>query len=165
MLLQEQRTVYIKVDVIQSSGLLLDSTVLDETWALSRASNKPLYAFALLWTSYSLSFGDSDSGHNRLRLCCFLRIAIFILTPHRRTFADFCLVIVVLTGIEKLDIWSRMRFKDVCLMLITILWSICIMSTCWRSFSECHCYAQCPSPQNWENKTSTAMQKHKGVDC
>ena len=25
---------------------------------------KPLYAFALLWTSYSLSFGDSDSGHN-----------------------------------------------------------------------------------------------------
>ena len=26
--------------------------------------NKPLYAFALLWTSYSLSFGDLDSGHN-----------------------------------------------------------------------------------------------------
>ena len=26
-----------------------------------------------------------------------------------------------------------------------------------------HCYAQSPSPQNWENKTSTAMQKHKGV--
>ena len=25
------------------------------------------------------------------------------------------------------------------------------------------CYAQSPSPQNWENKTSTAMQKHKGV--
>ena len=24
---------------------------------------KHLYAFALLWTSYSLSFGDSDSGH------------------------------------------------------------------------------------------------------
>ena len=64
MLLQEQRTVYIKVDVIQSSGLLSDSTVLDETWALTRASNKPLYAFALLWRSYSLSFEDSDSGHN-----------------------------------------------------------------------------------------------------
>ena len=42
-----------------------DSTVLDETWALTRVSNKPLYAFALLWTSYSLSFGDSDSGHNK----------------------------------------------------------------------------------------------------
>ena len=66
MLLQEQRTICIKVDVIQSSGLLSDSTVLDETWALTRASNKPLYAFALLWTSYSLSFGDSDSGHNNL---------------------------------------------------------------------------------------------------
>ena len=64
MLLQKQRTVCIKVDVIQSSGLLLDSTVLDETWALARASNKPLYAFALLWTSYSLSFRDLDSGHN-----------------------------------------------------------------------------------------------------
>ena len=25
------------------------------------------------------------------------------------------------------------------------------------------CYAQSPSPQNWENKTSTAMQKHKRV--
>ena len=44
MLLQEQRTVCIKVDVIQSLGLLLDSTVLDPT----RASNKSLYAFALL---------------------------------------------------------------------------------------------------------------------
>ena len=64
MLLQGQRTICIKVDVIQSSGLLSDSTVLDETWALTRASNKPLYAFALLWMSYSLSFGDSDSGHN-----------------------------------------------------------------------------------------------------
>ena len=40
MLLQEQRTVCIKVDVIQSSGLLSDSTVLDETRALARASNK-----------------------------------------------------------------------------------------------------------------------------
>ena len=79
MLLQKQRTVCIKVDVIQSSGPLSDSAVLDETWALARAGNKPLYAFALLWTSYSLSFGNSDSGHNRLRLCCFLRIAIFIL--------------------------------------------------------------------------------------
>ena len=79
MLLQKQRTVCIKVDVIQSSGPLSDSTVLDETWVLARAGNKPLYAFALLWTSYSLSFGNSDSGHNRLRLCCFLRIAIFIL--------------------------------------------------------------------------------------
>ena len=26
-----------------------DSTVLDETWVLARAGNKPLYAFALLW--------------------------------------------------------------------------------------------------------------------
>ena len=64
MLLQKQRTVCIKVYVIQSSGLLSDSTVLDETWALTRASNKPLSAFALLWMSYSLSFGDSDSGHS-----------------------------------------------------------------------------------------------------
>ena len=64
MLLQKQRIICIKVDVIQSSGLLSDSTVLDETWALTRASNKPLYAFALLWTSYSLSFGDSDSEYN-----------------------------------------------------------------------------------------------------
>ena len=64
MLLQEQKTVCTKVDVIQSSGLLSDSTVLDETRALTRASNKPLYAFALLWRSYSLSFEDSDSGHN-----------------------------------------------------------------------------------------------------
>ena len=68
MLLQEQKTICIKVDVIQSSGLLSDSTVLDETWALSQASNKPLYAFALLWMSYSLSFGDSDFGHNKLFL-------------------------------------------------------------------------------------------------
>ena len=29
--------------------------------------------------------------------------------------------------------------------------------------SRIYCYAQCLSPQNWENKTSTAMQKHKGV--
>ena len=64
MLLQEQKTVCTKVDVIQSSGLLSDSTVLDETWALTQASHKPLYAFALLWMSYSLSFGDSDFGHN-----------------------------------------------------------------------------------------------------
>ena len=28
---------------------------------------------------------------------------------------------------------------------------------------ETDCYAQSPSSQNWENKTSTAMQKHKGV--
>ena len=49
MLLQKQRTVCIKVDVIQSSGPLSDSTVLDETWVLARAGNKPLYAFALLW--------------------------------------------------------------------------------------------------------------------
>ena len=46
------------------SGLLLSSTVLDVTGALARASSKPVYAFALLWTSYSLSFGDSDTGHN-----------------------------------------------------------------------------------------------------
>ena len=43
------------------SGLLFYSTELD----VARASNKPLYAFALLWMSYSLSFGDSDTGHNR----------------------------------------------------------------------------------------------------
>ena len=67
MLLQKQRTVCIKVYVIQSKGPLSDSTVLDKTWALARASNKPLYAFALLWTSYSLSFGDSDTGHNSLQ--------------------------------------------------------------------------------------------------
>ena len=64
MLLQKQRTICIKVYVIQNWGPLSDSTVLDETWALAQASNKPLYAFALLWMSYSLSFGDSDSGHN-----------------------------------------------------------------------------------------------------
>ena len=52
-------------------GSRQDSTALDETWALARASNKPLYAFALLWTSYSLSFGDSDSGHNILLLIFF----------------------------------------------------------------------------------------------
>ena len=51
----------------RARGSHQDSTVLDETWALARASNKPLYAFALLWTSYSLSFGDSDTGHNRVR--------------------------------------------------------------------------------------------------
>ena len=47
MLLQEQRTVCIKVDVIQSSGLLSDSTVLDETWVLARAGNKPLLCFCI----------------------------------------------------------------------------------------------------------------------
>ena len=46
----------------RARGSRQDSTALDETWAL--ASNKPLHAFALLWTSYSPSFGDSDSGHN-----------------------------------------------------------------------------------------------------
>ena len=46
------------------SGLLFSSTVLDVTRALARASNKPLYAFALLWMSYSLSSGDSDTVHN-----------------------------------------------------------------------------------------------------
>ena len=65
MLLQKQRTICIKVYVIQNSGLLSDSTVLDEMWALTQASNKPLYAFALLWTSHYLSFGDSDSGRNK----------------------------------------------------------------------------------------------------
>ena len=30
---------------------------------------------------------------------------------------------------------------------------------------NCTCYAQSPSPQNWENKMFTAMQKHKGVYC
>ena len=46
------------------SGLLFYSTVSDVTGARACASNKPLYAFALLWMSYSLSFGDSDTGHN-----------------------------------------------------------------------------------------------------
>ena len=81
MLLQEQRTFCIKVDVIQSSGLLSDSTVLDETWALTRASNKPLYAFALLWTSYSLSFGDSDSGHNTIPWTAVLSLAEDTVNP------------------------------------------------------------------------------------
>ena len=59
------RTACIKAAVSQSSGLSRqDSTVLDERGALARASNKPLYAFALLWTSHSLSFGDSDFRHN-----------------------------------------------------------------------------------------------------
>ena len=49
------------------SGLLFYSTLLDVTGALARASNKSLYAFALLWMSYSLSFGDSDTGHNKGR--------------------------------------------------------------------------------------------------
>ena len=47
MLLQKQRTICIKVYGIQNSGPLLDSTVLDETWALARASNKPLYAVCI----------------------------------------------------------------------------------------------------------------------
>ena len=49
----------------RARGSHQDSTVLDETWALARASNKHLYAFAFLWMSYSLSFGDSDTGHNK----------------------------------------------------------------------------------------------------
>ena len=49
------------------SGLLFCSTVLDMTRALARASDKPLYAFALLWMSYSLSFGDLDFRHNKPR--------------------------------------------------------------------------------------------------
>ena len=44
MLLQKQRTVCIKAYVIQSSGPLSDSAVLNETWVLARAGNKPLYA-------------------------------------------------------------------------------------------------------------------------
>ena len=59
------RTACIKAAVSQTSGLFRqDSTVLYGTGALARASNKPLYAFALLWMSYSVSFGDSDTGHN-----------------------------------------------------------------------------------------------------
>ena len=50
------------------SGLLCYSTVLDVTGDLAQASSKPLYAFALLWMSYSLSFGDSDTGQNILGL-------------------------------------------------------------------------------------------------
>ena len=63
------------------SGLLSDSTVLDETWALTRASNKPLYVFALLWTSYSLSFGDSDSGHNTIPWTAVLSLAEDTVNP------------------------------------------------------------------------------------
>ena len=47
-----------------------------------------------------------------------------------------------------------------------------ILRSSWKKkkkkrMNECHlnCYAQSPSLQNWENKTSTAMQKHKGVYC
>ena len=58
----------INTTVNLGSGLLFYSTVLDMTGALARASNKPLYAFALLWMSYSLSFGDSDTGQNILGL-------------------------------------------------------------------------------------------------
>ena len=54
----------INTTVNLGSGLLFYSTVLDMTGALARASNKSLYAFALLWMSYSLSFGDSDTGRN-----------------------------------------------------------------------------------------------------
>ena len=54
----------INVAVNLGSGLLFYSTVLDVTRALARASNKPFYAFALLWMSYSLSFGDLDTGQN-----------------------------------------------------------------------------------------------------
>ena len=55
------RPTCIKAAVSQSSGLSRqDSTALDETGALARASNKPLYAFALLWMSYSLFW---ELGH------------------------------------------------------------------------------------------------------
>ena len=49
------------------SGLLLHSTVLDVAggpWL--KLEIKPLHAFALPWTSCSLSFGDSDSGQNTM---------------------------------------------------------------------------------------------------
>ena len=39
-----------------------------------------------------------------------------------------------------------------------------ITTNCGKFFKR-WCYAQSPSPQNWENKTSAAMQKHKGVYC
>ena len=42
------------------SGLL--STVLDVIGALARASKKPLYAFALLWTSYLSVLGTQTLG-------------------------------------------------------------------------------------------------------
>ena len=33
----------------------------------------------------------------------------------------------------------------------------------YKFWSPNICFAQSPSPQNWENKTSAAMQKHEGV--
>ena len=55
----------INIAVNLGLGLSQDSTALDEMGALAELAIKPLYAFALLWMSYSLSFGDSDSGHNK----------------------------------------------------------------------------------------------------
>ena len=46
----------------RAQGSHQDSTVLDETWPLARASNKPFYALALLWMSYSLIFASSDTA-------------------------------------------------------------------------------------------------------
>ena len=94
MLLQKQRTVCIKLYVIQSSGLLSDSIVLDETWALTRASNKPLYAFALLWTSYSLSFGDSDSGHNTM-YTKLTNLSVSKIKPPLKKGSVFCIFTIV----------------------------------------------------------------------
>ena len=71
-----------------------DSTVLDETWALTRASNKPLYAFALLWTSYSLSFGDSDTGHNN-SILMILAVTFNRVLPNPYTWSKLCFWISV----------------------------------------------------------------------
>ena len=69
---------------VRAWGPRQDSTVLDETGALARASNQPLYAFALLWTSYSLSFGDSDTGHSSLTpASSFRRVCIHSATHLR----------------------------------------------------------------------------------
>ena len=89
-----------------------DSTGLDETWALT--SNKSLHAFALLWTSYFLSFGDSDSGHNRCPLeglMLKLKLQYF---GHLIQRVDSLEKTLMLGGIEGRGRrgWQRMRWLD-----------------------------------------------------
>lgn len=62
---RNKETVCIKVQVIQNSGPLFHSTVLDETWALARASSKFSFCVCIA-VIVILSFGDLDSGHNNL---------------------------------------------------------------------------------------------------
>ena len=49
-------------------------------------------------------------------------------------------------------------FNDICMANKPKTWN-----TNTFNMDESLCYAQSPSPQNWENKTSTAMQKREGV--